>query len=118
MWCWRRLENISWTYSVRNEEVLHIVKEEWNIIHTVKRRKANCIGHILRKNCLLNDVIEGKIEEIIERKGRQGRRCKQLLNYLKQTRGYWKLKEEALGHTLWRICYGRGCGPVVRLTKL
>jgi coproporphyrinogen III oxidase len=59
MWCWRRTE-ISWTDRVRNEEVLQRVKEERNIVHTVKRRKANWIGHILRRNCLLKHVIEGK----------------------------------------------------------
>jgi hypothetical protein len=46
---------------VRNE-VLHRVKEERNILHTIKRRKANWIGHILRRNCLLKHVIEGKLE--------------------------------------------------------
>jgi hypothetical protein len=55
MWCWRRME-ISWTDRVRNE-VLHGVKEERNIVHTIKRRKANWIGHILRRNCLLKHVI-------------------------------------------------------------
>jgi hypothetical protein len=50
MWCWRRMEKISWTDCVRNEEVLRRVKEERNIIHTVKRRMANCIGHILCRN--------------------------------------------------------------------
>ena len=54
---------ISWTDCVRNEEVLHIVKEERNIIHTIKIRKANWIGHVLHKNCLLKHIIEGKIEE-------------------------------------------------------
>ena len=39
MWCWRRMEKISWTDHVRNEEVLHGVKEERNIIETVKGRK-------------------------------------------------------------------------------
>jgi hypothetical protein len=53
MWCWRRMEKISWTDRVRNEEVLHRVKEERNILLTIKRRKANWIGHILRRNCLL-----------------------------------------------------------------
>jgi hypothetical protein len=57
MWCWRRLE-IIWTDRVRNEEVLHRVKEERNILHTIKRRKANWIGHILRRNCLLKHVID------------------------------------------------------------
>ena len=55
---------------MRNEEVLHRVKEERNIIHTVKRRKANWIGHILRRNCLMKHIIEGKIEGGIEVTGR------------------------------------------------
>jgi hypothetical protein len=54
MWCWRRMEKICWTDRVRNEEVLHRVKGERNILHTIKRRKDNWIGHILRRNCLLN----------------------------------------------------------------
>jgi hypothetical protein len=54
---------ISLTDRVRNEEVLHTVKEERNILHTVKRRKANWIGHILRRNCLVENFIEGKIEK-------------------------------------------------------
>ena len=56
------MEKISWTDHVRNEEVLHRVNEERNILHTVKSRKANWIGHILFRNCLLKHVIEGKIE--------------------------------------------------------
>jgi hypothetical protein len=63
MWCWRRMEKISWTDHVRNEEVLHRVKEERNTIHTIKRRKAKWIGYILRKNCLLKHVFKGKIKE-------------------------------------------------------
>jgi hypothetical protein len=62
---------ISSTDRVRNEEVLHRVKEEWNILHIIKRRKANWIGHILRKNFLLKHVIEGKLEGRIEKMGRQ-----------------------------------------------
>jgi hypothetical protein len=57
MWCWRRMEKISLTNRVRNE-VLHRAKEERNIVHTIKRRKAN----MLRRNCLLKHVIEGKLE--------------------------------------------------------
>jgi hypothetical protein len=66
MLCWRRMEKISWTVRVRNEEVLHRVKEERNILHTIKRREANWIGHILCRNCLLKHVIEGKLEGRIE----------------------------------------------------
>jgi hypothetical protein len=73
---------------VRNEEVLHRVKEERNIVHTIKRRKANWIGHILRRDCLLKHVIEGKILGRIEVTGRRGRRCKQLLDNRKATGEY------------------------------
>jgi hypothetical protein len=100
---------------VRNEEVLHTVKEERNILHTIKRRKANWIGHILRRNCLLKHAIEGELEGRIEMTGRRGRR-KQLLDNLKEKRRYWKLQEEALDHTLWRTRFGRGYGPVLRQT--
>jgi hypothetical protein len=116
MWCWGRMEKISWTNCVKNEEVLHRVKEERNIVHTIKRRKANWIGHILRRNCLLKHVIERKIEGRIEMMGRRGRRRKQLLDNLKEKRRYWKFKEEALNHTLWRTRFGRGYGHVVRQT--
>ena len=57
---------ISWTDRVRNEKVLHRAKEERNILHTVKRRKANWIGYIWRRNCLLKETIEGKLEGRIE----------------------------------------------------
>jgi hypothetical protein len=61
MWCWRRMEKISWTDQVRNELVLPRVKEQRNILHEISKRKANLIGHILHRNCLLQRVIEGKI---------------------------------------------------------
>jgi len=56
---------INWTDHVRNEEVLHSVNEERNILRTINRRKANWIGHIMRRNCLLKHVIEGKKERKI-----------------------------------------------------
>jgi hypothetical protein len=62
MWCWRRTEKISWTDHVRNEEVLLTVKEQRNILHEISKWKANWIGHILRRNCLLQRVLEGKIK--------------------------------------------------------
>jgi hypothetical protein len=94
------MEKISWTDRVRNEEVLNRVKEERNIVHTIKRRKANWIGHILRRNCLLKHVIEGELERRIEVTGRRGRRRKQLLGGLKKRRRYKMPKEEALYRTV------------------
>jgi hypothetical protein len=61
-------------------------------------------------------VIEGKLEGRIEMTGRRGRRRKQLLDDPKENRRTWRLKEEALDHTLWRTCFGRGYRPVIRKT--
>ena len=66
---------------------------------------------------VLKHVIEGKLEGRIEMTGRRDRRRKQLLDDLTKTRGYRKLKEEALDRTLWRTHFGRGYGPVVRQTQ-
>jgi hypothetical protein len=84
----------SWTDRVKNK-VLHRVKEERNIVHTVGRRKANWIGHILCRNCLLKHFIEEKVQ------GR-GR--------------YSKLEEAALDRTHWRTPFGRRNVSVVRQT--
>jgi hypothetical protein len=99
---WRRMEKITWMDHVRNEEVLHRVEEERNILHTIKRRKADWIGYILLRKCLVKHIIEGKIGGGIEVTRIQGIRCKQLLDDLKEKRGYWKSKEDALDITLWR----------------
>ena len=95
------------------EEVLLRVNEQRNILHEIRKRKANWIGHILRRNCLLQQVIDGKIKEQVEVTRRRGRRCKKLLDDLKDGRGYCQLKEEALDRTMWRNRFGRGFGPVV-----
>jgi hypothetical protein len=62
-WCWRKMEKISWTDRVRNVEVLHGVKEDTNILRTIKRRKANWIGDSLHRNCLIKHITEEKIGE-------------------------------------------------------
>ena len=97
---------------MRNEEVLLRVKEQRNILHEISKQKANWISHILRRNCLLQWVIEGKIKGRIEVTGRRGRRCRKPLDNLKETRRYSHLKEEALNRTMWRARFG----PVIRQT--
>ena len=107
------MEKLSWTDHVRNEEVLLRVNEERNILHEIRKRKTNWIGHILRRNFLLQQVIEGKIKGQMEVTRRRGRRHKKLLDDLKDRRGYCQLKEKALDRTMWRNRFGRGFGPVV-----
>jgi len=108
------MEKISWTEHVRNEDVLLRVNEQRNILHDIRKWKANWIGHILHRNCLLKQVIEGKIKGEMEVERRRGRRRKKLLDDLKDRRGYSHLKEEALDRTIWRHHFGGVFGPVVR----
>ena len=91
MYSWRGTEKFGWTDRVENEEISKESRRK--ILHTVKRRKAKRIGHILRRG---------------------GRGRKQLLDDLKEKRGYWILKKKDC--TLRRTVFGRGCGPVVRQT--
>jgi len=82
------MEKISSADHLRNEEVLLRVKEQRNILNEIRKRKANWIGQVLRRNCLLQHFIEGKIQGGIEVTGRQGRRRRKLLDDLKERRGY------------------------------
>jgi len=56
------MEETSWNDRMRNGGILLSVKEDRNIIHTLKRRKAKWNGHILRRDCLLKHVTERKVE--------------------------------------------------------
>jgi hypothetical protein len=99
------MEKINWR-SIR-------ASEQRNIVHEIRKRKANWIGHILRRNFLLKQVIEGKIKGQIEVTRRRGRRRKKLLDDLGDWRGYFHLKEEALDRIKWRNRFGRAFGSVV-----
>jgi len=83
-----RLRKISWQGRTTNVEVLHRLKKEKNIPRTGKRSKINWIIHIFRKKRLIKDVTESKTEGNIERLERRRKICKQLLDDLKETRGY------------------------------
>jgi hypothetical protein len=80
------------------------------------RQTDKAFFNFVKNACPLKHVIEGNTEGRIEVTGRRGRRRKQLLDSLKEKRGYWEFKEEALDRTVWRTRFGRGYGPVVRQT--
>ena len=56
------MECISWTDKITNEEVLRRVGEKRSMLETIVRRKKNWIGHIMRGDGLMKEVIEGKME--------------------------------------------------------
>ena len=82
------------------------------LVKTVE--EANYIGNFLRRNCLVKLLIEGKIEGRMKVLGRRVRRQKQLLDNLREKRGYCKLKEEALDRTAWRTSFEGDCGPYLK----
>ena len=91
-------QKIKWPEKVTNEHVPENIGEKRTVLNNIPRRKANLIGHILRRNCLLHDAIEGQVTEV---KG-VGRRRTQLLDDLRNMRRYWELKEEAEARKRWR----------------
>ena len=99
MWIWRRMLKISWRDHKTNEEVLRMVEEERTLITTIRRRQKTWIGHILRGNGLLKDIMEGKFE------GRRprGRKRKLMLDDLKGGRTYQEMKRVAMNRELWRV---------------
>jgi hypothetical protein len=80
----------------------------------ISKRKANWIGHILRRNCVVKQVVEGKIEREMEVTRRRGRGRKKVLDDLKDRRGYSNLKDEAPYRTVRRNRFRGGFGPVVK----
>ena len=62
MWLWRRMEKISWTEKMTNEAVLKIVGEKQRMVEVIIQRKKNWIGHVVRGDGLLREVIEGKMD--------------------------------------------------------
>ena len=110
MCCWRRREKTSCTKHVKNY-IFQRIKEEKNILHTIKWRKANWNGHIFYRNCILKYVIQGKI------KGGEDEE-EDVSSYWTTLRKwrYCKLKEEAWDSTLWRTHFEGGSRPLAEDT--
>jgi hypothetical protein len=89
------MEIINWTDRVRSEEASHRVKECRNAGLKIEIKKANLFCHILCRK-ILKHVTEGKVELRVEVAGRRGRRRKQLLDGLREQRGYLLVKERKL----------------------
>src|SRR5437867_10164094 len=79
-WLWRGLEKISWRDKVHNDEVFVRVNEERCLIKTIRQRQKNWMGHVLRGDGLLRDLMEGRV---VERR-RAGRPRKGMISDLKE----------------------------------
>ena len=90
MWMWRGMERVSWKDRKKNEEVLDMVGAKRSIVETIVKRKKNWIGHILRGEGLLKDVIEGRMEG----KPPRGRKRIGMIDDLKE-KSYQDMKRRA-----------------------
>jgi len=99
MWIWRRMERISWTYKITNEEVLRRVGEKRTTLETIVRRKKNWIGHIMRGDGLMKEVMEGKM---VGKRG-PGRKRVGMIDDLLEKERYGDLKRRAENRQEWRI---------------
>jgi hypothetical protein len=64
MWLYRRILRISWTDKITNETVLRRVGKEREVMYTIKRRKLEYLGHIMRNSTkyrLLKVILQGKV---------------------------------------------------------
>ena len=98
MWIWRRSQSISWRDRITNEEVLNRVGEDRQLLKNIKRRKKTWIGHVLRGNGLVKEILEGRMQG----KRTVGRKRQQLLDDI-AVDGYQKLKQMAQDRKQWRL---------------
>ena len=98
MWIWRKMENIKWTDKITNEEVLLRVGETRKLRETIRMRKKRWMGHVLRHEGLMKDVLEGRMEG----KRPRGRKIIMMMDDIKDGRSYFRTKRDAEDKELWR----------------
>ncbi|KAG1662190.1 Zinc finger protein 570 [Nymphon striatum] len=99
MWVWRNILKIKWSDKISNEDVLKLVDEERAMMGTIHKRQRKWIGHILRSENMLRDVMEG---HVMGRRQRGRQRIK-MLDGMKDGKSYAELKEESQDRNTWRI---------------
>ena len=105
MWVWRRIEKISWMDHVKNEEVLKRAGEKRELVEMIVKRKKNWIGHVMRGEGLLREVMEGKM---FGKRGR-GRPRIGMLSVLLEGDKFHKMKRRAEDRNEWRCWMPRTC---------
>ena len=92
------MERVSWVQRITNEQVLERIGERRRLLEVIKKRKKNWIGHMLRRDCLLVNALEG----LVCGRRRKGRRRYKLLDDIKQNGGYAEMKRAAEERGTWR----------------
>jgi hypothetical protein len=97
MWLWRRMEKISYIDKITNEDVLRRVGEVRQLGSFIRSRKRNWIGHVLRGDGMLKDVIEGRMDG---KKGRGAPRREMLSELI--VNSYVEMKRRTDNREEWR----------------
>ena len=97
MWIWRRMTRTGWTVKKTNEEVLQMVGEKRRLLQTILERKKNWIGHVLRGEGLMLEVMEGRMEGT---RGRGRKRIGMLEDIMEIS--YAEMKRKAQDRPEWR----------------
>ena len=105
MWCWRNMEKISWRTHTTNEDVLKLVGEKRTILDVILQRKKKWIGHILRGESLVKDVLEGRFDG----KRGPGKPRTALLDDIQDGVSNQAIKSRARDREEWRSWMPRTC---------
>ncbi|PZC74919.1 hypothetical protein B5X24_HaOG207024 [Helicoverpa armigera] len=109
MWCWRRMERISWTERVTNEEVLNRVGTKRQLLQNIEYRRGKMIGHLICHDDFIKNIVEGKVE------GKRGR-GRPRYSYIKQIKEkvkvvtYKEVQELALDRCKWKELHRQELG--------
>ena len=92
------MENIKWTDKITNEEVLLRVGDTRKLRETIRMRNKRWMGHVLRHEGLMKDMLEGRME----RKRPRGRKRIMMMDDIKDGRSYYRTKRHTEDKELWR----------------
>jgi hypothetical protein len=104
MWVWRRMQKVSWKDKKTNEEILSLVGEERCLMKTIIKRKKDWIGHVVRGDNLLKQVLEGRMEG----KKPRGRPRMGMIDDLKEG-SYIEMKRRTDDRETWRSWMPKTC---------
>jgi len=97
MWIWKKMQNICWTQTISNQQVLNSIQEERTLLNSIYQRKHKWLGSILWHDCLLHTMMEDRIEG---KRGR-GRKTEQMIDNIMGKKNYVIMKRTAEDRTRW-----------------
>src|SRR4029077_8937496 len=107
MWMWRMMEKISYKDEVTYKDVLKRVEEKRSVMEQIHSRQKNWVGHVLRGEGMLKEVLEGGMKGKKSRGKPRNKMLNELINRTYKKEGkkdgtYGYLKRKAENREEWR----------------